>query len=237
LTISGGNKKKWAWALVIPVVLCFGPGAFVRWKIEQAVKEKLPDMIGPARSYTVSVKGGLFEIIKGHIAAVNIRGNGVRLANGLTIDRLDIRLQGIKFKPDQTITDVQSTDFAAVVTEQGLSEFLTNARPDMKDSKISLADNRLTLSASLRILATRTPVTLECSLRIDEATKLNLVIDRLIARGVNVPGFVRGKLMHDLNPVFDTQQMGIDAKLRSVQIANGAITLTGNADVKGALAQ
>lgn len=234
---TSGFKKKWALALVIPVVLCFGPGAFMRWKIEQAVKEKMPDMIGPARSYSVSVRGGLFEIIKGCIGGVNIRGNGVRLANGLSIDRLDIKLKGIKFKPDQTITEVQSTDFTAIVTEQGLSEFLANARPDMKDSKVSLADDHLTLSASPRILATRTPVTLNCSLRIDGGVKLNLVIDRLVARGVKAPGFVRGKLMHDLNPVFDTQQMGIEAKLNSVRIANGAIALTGSADLKNSLAQ
>lgn len=231
------SSKKWLVALIVVAAISGAPGAAMRWKIGQSVKEKAPEMISPARLYSVSVKGGAFDIIKGRIEAINIRGYDVRLANGLTIDRLDVRLKEIRFKPDQTITDVQSADFSAILTESNLIDFMSVSRPDMKDAKVVLDDGILKLSVSPRVLATRTPVTLECSLQIEEDTRLNLVINRLVARGIRVPGFVKEKLTKDLNPVFDTSQMDFDAKLKSVDVSNGAITLKGNADVRQALAR
>lgn len=231
------GSGKWLITLIVIAALCFGPSAVLRWKIGHSVAAKMPELIGPARSYSVGVSGGLFGILQGRVDKVDIRGNGVKLANGVVVDRLDIDLKGIYFKPDQTVTDVKTTDFAASVTEQNLSDFLASSRPDMRGAKVSLDDGKLFLSASPRVLATRTPVSIEGTLRIVNGSKLNLVLNRCTARGICVPGFLRGRIMHDVNPVLDTQQMGIGAKLNSVEISDGAITLTGRADVKQALAQ
>lgn len=229
------NSKKGLILVVVLVGIVFLPGMALRWAIAQSVKNKAPEMIGPARNYSVKVKAGLFDIIQGKIPSLVIRGKDVRPSTGVAIDRLDVELKGIRFKPDQTITDVQSTDFIASVSETSLSDFLNTHRPDMKNAKVSMEDGILLLSASPKIMATRTPVTLQCTLKIVDNIRLNLEVNRLIARGVKVPGFVRGKLQHELNPVFDAQQIGLDARLNTVGIANGAITLTGNADVRSAL--
>lgn len=225
----------------IPIILmiaivCLAPGALIRWKIEQTVQGKVAGMLGTARSYSTSVSGGLFEILGGRLKQVDIRGNDVKLSNGVVVDRLDVELSGVHFKPDKTITSVEKTAFAASLSEASLNDYLRSSRSDMSDANVSLVDGSLCLTAKPRILAMRTPVRVEGTMRIVQGTKLYLVLNRLSARGMRVPGFVRGHIQHDLNPVLDTQQMGMGAKLTKVAITDGEITLSGTADVKQALA-
>jgi len=219
-------------AAILVAAVCFAPGAILRWRIGQSVAGRMPQLIGPARSYSVGVSGGLFEIIHGRIDKVDIRGSGVNLSNGVEVDRLDVGLRGVRFKPDRTVTDIRSAEFSAWVTEKNLNDFFASSRPDMPGAKITLDDGKLSLSASPRIFATRTPISLEGTLRIVDGKKLILVLNRLRARGIRIPGFMRRRIMHDINPVLDTQKMGIGARLNSVDISDGAIRVTGTADVK-----
>lgn len=222
--------------LILIAVIGFAPGAIVRWAIEQAVAGKVSGMLGTARSYSVDVSGGLFDIVRGRVNQVSIRGNDVKLSNGVVVDRLDVDLCGVRFKPNQTITGVQSTAFTALLSEGNMNDYLRASRSDLSDAKVSLADGKLSLTARPRVMAIRTPVRVEGTMCIVEGTKLNLVLNRLSARGIRVPGMIRGRIQHDLNPVLDTQQMGMGAKLTRVAIANGEITLCGTADVERALA-
>lgn len=223
-------------ALVLVAAICFAPGAILRWQIGRSVAAKMQWVLGPAKSYSVGVSASLLDIVRGHISTLDIRGNDVKLSTGVTVDRLDIDLKDVRFDRNQAITGVKSTDFAASVSEHNLTDFLTASRSDMRGAKVTLADGKLTLSASPRVFATRTPVTLEAGLRIVNHTKLWLDLRKLRARGMRVPGFVRGRIMHGLNPVLDTDQMGVPAELTSVKIDGGEISLTGKADVQKALA-
>jgi hypothetical protein len=222
--------------LLIIAVVCLAPGTLIRWTIEQAVAGKVSGMLGTARSYSVDVSSGLFDILRGRLQKVDIRGNDVKLSNGVVVDRLDVNLSGVHFKPNQTVTGVDSTAFTASLSEGNMDDYLRASRSDLSDADVSLTDGKLSLTARPRVLAIRTPVRVEGTMRIVQGTKLYLVLNRLSARGMRVPGMIRGHIQHDLNPVLDTQQMGMGAKLTKVAIANGEIELSGTADVKQALA-
>ena len=230
------RKPKAIFILLIIAVICLVPGALIRWTIEHAVAGKVSGMLGTARSYSVSVSGGLFEILRGRISEVDIRGNDVKLSNGVVVDRLDVNLNGVHFKPNQTVTGVDSTAFTALLSEGNMDDYLRASRSDLSDADVSLTDGKLSLTARPRVMAIKTPVRVEGTMRIVEGTKLYLVLNRLSARGIRVPGMIRGHIQHDLNPVLDTQQMGMGAKLTRVAITEGEITLSGTADVKQALA-
>ena len=223
--------------LIILIVagLCLSPGAILRYKIGQSVAAKMPQLIGPADSYTVGVDGGFFGIIRGKIDKLTIHGKGVKMSNGIHVEKLDVVLMGVHFKPDQTVTKVDKTTFDASVTEKNLNDFLKESRRDVPNQKVVIDAKKLPLSASPRVLGIRTPVTLEGTLQIADSTKLNMVLDKVRARGVTVPGFVRGRIMHDINPVMDSTKMGMPAKLKSVTLGKGRITVTGIADITKAL--
>lgn len=220
---------------IIIAVVCLGPGALIRWKIEQAVSAKLGGMLGAAKSYSVHVSGGLFEMLGGKIKQIDINGKNVKLSNGVVVDRLDVLLSGVHVKPDQTVTGVDTTAFTAVLSEPNLNDYLRASRSDMRDANITLTDGKLLLTAKPRVLAMKTPVSLEGSMQIVRGTRLDMVLSKLSAHGIRVPGFIRGKIQHDINPVLDTEQMGMGARLSKVAIQDGQIALTGTADVKQAL--
>lgn len=224
--------------LVVLVVaaLCLNPGTILRWKIGQSVAAKMPQLLGPADSYTADVTGGFFGIIRGKIDRLNVHGRGVRLSNGMRVDRLNVVLTGVHFKSDQTVTDVEKTSFDASVTEQNLNDFLRTSRPDVPNAKVVIGPDKLSLSASPRVLGIRTPVSMEGKLQIADSTKLNMILNRIRARGIALPGFLRGRIMHDINPVMDATKMGMPAKLKTVALGKGQITVTGAADITKALA-
>jgi len=224
-------------ALIVAAAICFSPGALLRWKIGQSVAAKMPEVIGQAGSYSAHVSGGVLGIVRGRIERVDIRGRDVKMANGVVVDHLNIDLTGVHFRPDQTVTKVEAASFEANVTEDDLNNWIATSRPDLHDGHLTIDDGKLTLTAKPRVMLIRTPVKVEGTLQIVNQTKLNMVLNGLAARGIRVPGFVRGRIQHDINPVLDTEQMGIGAKLKSVQVSRGSITVTGTADVNKALAK
>lgn len=217
--------------------ICILPGSILRWKIGQSVAAKMPELIGPAQSYSADVTGGFIGILRGRIEKIDITGRKVKMSNGVIVDRLDIALSGVHFKPDQTVTRVESASFAASVIEDDLNNWLATSRPDLHDGHIAIENGKIIVRAKPRVLLLRTPVKVEGTLRIIENNKLYLVLKTVSTRGIRVPGFVRGRIEHDINPILDAEQMGIGAKLKSVNVTNHAITITGTADVNKALAK
>lgn len=222
---------------VLVAGVCILPGSILRWKIGQSVAAKMPELVGPAQSYSANVTGGLIGIILGRIERIDITGRKVKMSNGIIVDRLDIGLSGVRFKPDQTVTRVESASFSALVTEDDLNNWLATSRPDLHDGHITIENGRLIVRAKPKVLLLRTPVKVEGTLRILDGSKLYMVLKKVSTRGVRVPGFVRGRIEHDINPILDAEQLGIGARLKSVQVSNGTIIVTGTADVNKALAK
>lgn len=215
---------------------CLTPGTALRSMIGKAVANKMPEIIGQADSYTADVNGDIVDIALGKLEKVDIHGKGVKMANGMVVNRLDISLTDVHFKLDQTITKVKSTNFKAQVIEDDLNNWLATARPDLRNAHITLNSDKLTVTAKPKVMLLRTPVKAEGALQIVDQTKLYMALDKFSTRGIKVPGMVRGHIEHDINPVFDTEQLGIGAKLKSVRILNGAITITGTADANKVIA-
>lgn len=174
--------------------------------------------------------------MRGKLPRISIRGTDVRLKNGVVVNRLDVMLKGVHFKIDQSISDVDNTTFTALLSQDHLRNYLRASRSDMSEADVTLSDGKLMLTAKPRVMGIKTPVKVECTMEIVDNAQLKIVVNKLSARGVKVPGFVRGRIQRDANPVLDTREMGIGAKLTKVTIAKGNIALCGTADVKQALA-
>lgn len=226
--------------IVLPVMivlaLCLSPGAAIRTKIASSVAASAPDMLGPGK-YSVDVTGGLIGLLRGRIEKIDIHGSDVKMSNGMIVDRLNVGLNGVHFKRDQTVTKVESTGFAASVSEDNLTDYLRASRGDMKEAEITLADGRLCYAGRPRVLGLKVKVKAEGTLDLDGNTKVHMSLCKCSGAGIKTPGMVRGWIERRINPVFDATQMGVDAKLKSVEVAKGAIALAGTADVNKKLAK
>src|SRR5579884_1458581 len=63
---------------------------------ERRIRDSLPDLIGPARSYSVHVSGSAERTMQGRLATVTVDGDDVDLPNGLLLDQLHLDLKDVE---------------------------------------------------------------------------------------------------------------------------------------------
>jgi len=133
------NKRWWSTVryCVLIMVICFAwalagcAGDIINSKVENKIKESLPKLIGPAKSYDVEVRGPHSKMIKGHIKKLVIHGKDVWMLPDLCVDKLEVRMADVKAdRKKSALKSVGETSFDAVISEKSLNEYIDSIRTD-----------------------------------------------------------------------------------------------------------
>ncbi len=214
------------------LLILSGCGGDIRRKVEKGIAESLPDLIGPAKSYKVSVSGSTMQMLRNRISGIEIVGEGVALKNGVEVTRLDVSLKGVEFSPkSRTITKCESTVFSATLAQQELTQYLKKKYPDVPDLSVLLEDGCLSAAARPSLLGVTARVEAESGLKISSGCKLVLDLRKVTMAGLPAPGFAREYIEKKLNPIFDASKLGYDATISSVSIQRGRLVITGGLDM------
>ena len=228
-------RKKLALAVLFGAVIAGAyvyAGSYARQRIEETIAHNLHQTIGPARSYDVTITGSLIEIARGNLSAATIRGKHVETDKGIRLDRLLIRLRGVRFElGSPSMLDAEETTFETSVTEAELSSYLSRTRADIPDLRIALLDGKFRLSASSISVGRSTPVNAEGTLAVADGTRLICNLVSVTCNGKTAPTFFRNVLENRLNPVLDLTKWRFSATLKSAVVRRGSVTLTGSADL------
>lgn len=201
-------------------------------RIEGGIEARLPEIIGPARSYKVEVSGNTSRMVKGRVAQVRIHGEGVGITDDLTVDELHVTLDDVTFdRRAQSIKSCAATNFKALVYEPTLNDYLRNERPDLDDLRVRLRQNRMLVHVRPTVLRISFGVDLEGDLRIVDSDKVHFKVDRLALAGLKMPGLIAGYVEERINPVQDLSVAGFDAKIKRVRIIPGTLLMEGTADL------
>ncbi len=116
-------------ALLVLLCLVFallsGCGGGIKRKVESGIAKSLQQRLGPAKTYSVKVAGSTMSIVSGKIDAVEISGEDVRLAKGITVARLDVNLRDLVVDTGtQEIRKCRSATYSAAVSERELNRYL-----------------------------------------------------------------------------------------------------------------
>ena len=218
---------------IVPIALaslvmvgCENP---VREKVESSVAQSLPSMIGPARSYTVRADGPTTGMIQGRLDGLNIVGQDVKLKNGMTVSRLAVDITDIAFdRKHDRITRVGSTQFAASLSESELNKCLAARYHDVPGLAIGLRRGYLDIAAKPGVSIVHMSVRADAELEIRDSRILALNLKKLNMAGISAPGFARDFINSKLTCIFDARDLGFDARITSVQVSPGILTLTGS---------
>lgn len=222
---------------VIAVVAVFG-GSYLRTRVEMAVKYQLELALGPAKSYDVRTSGGLLQLVRGRIESLDVTGSGVRLPNGVTLERLDINTKSLAVDPRTGAVDnIGSMRFIALVSQNELSNYLAKSNPEIHDLDLALNNDGFILRASPELRDVRIPVELTGKVKIENDTQVVLDIQGLKASGLRTPGLLQRLLEVRLNPLMDTARWDIPVKLDSAIINEGMLTVSGDLDLMAARRQ
>jgi hypothetical protein len=218
--------------LVLLVALAGCGDRLVARKIEAGVKAKLPEIIGPADSYEVSVSGRAARMISGKVSEINIIGNGVRLKGETYVDELVVQMRDVVFDTDKnSLREVGGTTFQASLSEKSLNRLACARQPELDGLKITLGNGMATVQARPGLLGLSANVTLTGRMELGPKNSINFVSERMSVAGIQTPGMVRDFIMRRVNPVMVLPTSGFPATLTRLTVMSKQIKVDGTADL------
>jgi|GEM_PF-1479882 len=227
------KRGVFALALVVAISMIAGCGPnLIRKQIESSVARKLPDLIGPAKSYQVRAYGSTLRMMRGKLARLDITGHDVKLSNGLTVSRLFVRIDNISFNTDtKQIKSVDKTEYSASLSKKELNQYLKKRYSNIPGLQLTLGKGMIGFTTRPGLLGLKFGVrgTAELLIRNEKILALNL--QKLRIAGIPAPAFARRLLDSRLDTIFDAEDLGFGATIKSVDIKPGLLTLNGDLDL------
>lgn len=218
------------------LVALAGCGGVVKSKVSSGIEESLPEIIGPARAYDVRTYGSATRIMKGKIDGLDIVGSDVRLASGVTVSRLDVKIRDLVVDPDtKEIKSVGSTDYTATLSEAELNRYLKKQYPDVPEFKIKLKDKVIGVSARPGVSVLKVGVEADVGLEVRQQRLLALDLKTLKVAGINTPGMAREYIESRIDTIFDARDIGFDARIKSAAVSKNGLSIGGNLNLMKAV--
>lgn len=213
--------------------LAAGCGRAVERKAEQAVKEILPEYLGPADKYDTRVRGSVGGIVKGRLSSVHVEGKNVRLMPDFNADLLTLDLRDVEVDTKRRVlTEVGSCDFAVALSEASLNRYIRSKRSDIRDLSISLRDRqgRITVTARPEVLGIASvPVSVTGRVQANPPHGISMDFNPERARVsiVPVPGVVLDYFSRRLNPLLDLSNLRVPVQVRRTEVREGRLVVQG----------
>jgi hypothetical protein len=228
-------------SILIAAVLCaaFLSGCgerLVEAKIASGIEKRLPTIIGPAKSYDVSVEGRTTKMMSGKVSRISIHGSGVQLQPELAVDDLVVEMRGVTFDTDNNqLTGTDETTFQALLSDKVLTSYVAKRQPDLKQLKITMSRGKMTVQTRPGLLGVSAGVSLTGGLELAPGNKVCFVPDRMSVAGLSMPGMVVDFVTKRINPVMDLSLAGFPAQIVDLAVVNGGVRVSGTADLSRGL--
>jgi hypothetical protein len=230
-----------AWTLLIVLLVTFSTGcggSAIRHRAESEIARFLQQRIGPAKSYRVKLSGSTWSIIHGKIRQIRISADDVQLANGITLARLDVLLEGVRVDTaTHLIRECKGAHYVAAVSSDEMERYLRKRYTAIPQLKIELSEGAMRIEAVPRVAGLSVPITAYASLKKRDDTEVVIDLQKIDVGWVPTPGFAKEYLEKRLNPVFEAADIGMGARINDVRIEKGFLILAGEFDPIKALGE
>ncbi|MCC6731242.1 MAG: DUF2993 domain-containing protein [Chthonomonadales bacterium] len=205
---------------------------------ERRIRDALSRYVGPARAWRAHVDNPAERTVRGRIGRVSIEGERVGMGQNLVLDTLEIEMRDVDVDVGSSrVRSIGPTSFRAVVREADLNAYLRSAE-DGSDAaarveRVELRNGALRISATYAVLGGRVPFRATVAPRLAGPTRLEFDPRRMSVAGVPVPlpAGVLAWLARRLDAGFDFGALPFPLRVTAFTVADGAITVDGNADV------
>lgn len=201
---------------------------------ESRIRQALPDVLGPAKSYTVRVDSAWERTLQGKLARVSIEGEDVRFRNGLILDHLSLTLKGVEVDTDShRLRKIRETDFTLTIGEKNLNEFIVDEVIDgesLRKIRLQLLENTVLIRGERVVLGVGIPFEISGSLLIKGPAIVELDTARLRVVGIPFTGRVLQFLKRRIENAVDLSQLSFPMVVNEVSVVQGRLMLTGKAN-------
>lgn len=220
----------------LPIVLALAlaplAGCDVTGTVERAIERELPNVIGPADSYEVTVQG--LRAGAGEADRVLVRGDRVRPEDSPTLHQMDLDLIGVRYdRRANRLQQVDSARASAVVRPADLAVFMQE-HPNVGSATITLAeDGRATIRMHPELAGMALPAGATVQARGHIVAEDGLIVFRIAdvsAAGFPLSAAAAAMISDLINPLVDLTGPPAGLDVTEVRVEEGVLVLEATAD-------
>lgn len=196
---------------------------------ERIIKERLPIVLGTAKSYEVSVESASMGAgMRGRLRHVSVFGRGVSLTNGMILDRVLIEASDVSVDRKSALIDgVRSSTMVAWLDAREVEAIIRKRRPDLPPVNLTVVGETLQVRTVPRVLGFPTvTVAIDGSLVVAKSGRELHFQPKTARLGVvPIPDSVVGYVADIVNPVAEMTAFPVPMLARSVSLDGGFIRI------------
>lgn len=201
--------------------------AYVEQRLEGAIVDALPKLLGPADRYEASVHG--VDATGSHIDAVRALGSRVQRPRSPVLDRIEVELQDVAFdRPAKRVTSVGTAKATLQLRADDLTAYLEKQRWIDRPTVRFVAPAGIVVEARLQLPGLALPAAFGVEFRgrlIPAESKLLLAVDGLNLGDRAAPWLARSLIEQAINPLLDLSAHALPARIDSVEVEGDALAL------------
>ena len=158
--------------------------------------------------FRIEPRGGLLArlgTLKLELRDITLRDLPVRSLDA-SIPRVRVDGPRVLFNGHFTIRGAESGTGVAVITAEGLSEFMARKRPEFSDLAIKLIPGEALVSGRAAVFLGPTPLEARVKIGVTEGRYLNAAEAKVSISGRAVPERLTQRLLQSLNPIIDVDR-------------------------------
>jgi hypothetical protein len=225
------RRSLFVWAFVIGVTFAFSAGCRrpVEKTAERIIKDRLPIVLGAAKSYDVRVESASMGAgMRGRLRHVSVFGRGVALTNGMMLDRVLIEASDVSVdRKSATIDGVRSSTMDAWLDAREVEAIIRKRRPDLPPVNLAVVGDTMQVRTVPRVLGYPTiTVAIDGTLVVARSGRELHFQPKAARLGVvPIPDSVVGYVADIVNPVAEMTAFPVPMLARSVSLDGGFIRI------------
>ncbi len=204
-----------------------GCAGYVDQRLEAALREALPRLVGPADRYDVSVRGA--DAAGSRVDEVRAVGIRVQRPRTPVLARVDVALRDVAVDREaRRVTSIGRAAVALHLSEQDMTDHLAAHRWVEAASVRFSGVDEITVGGRLGIpgLTALAPMPAEFRGRVvARGAQLLLRVDAITLGSQAAPALARRAVEHALNPIFDASEHAVPAQIDAVEVAAGELVI------------
>lgn len=196
---------------------------------EKIIKDRLPIVLGSAKTYDVRVESASMGAgMRGRLRHVSVFGRGVSLKNEMTLDRVLIEASDVSVdRKSATIDAIRTSTMDAYLDAREVEAIIRKRRPDLPPVNLTVVGDTLQVRTVPRVLGYPTiTVAIDGSLVVAKSGRELHFQPKTARLGVvPIPDSVVGYVSDIVNPVAEMTAFPVPMLARSVSLDGGFIRI------------
>jgi len=200
----------------------------------RAIEKRLPSLIGPARSYDVSVAGSALELARGHASEVKIHGVGVQVNSALLIDDFAMDSHDLTFdRSTHKLTHAGDTAAVVSIGADNLSNYLHARHPKWSNVELSFVNQDIVAQLPMTILGQTSSVKVNGKFLPNpkNPSDIDLHVDSATIASVPVPTALVNLALDRLNPIVSLNGLRFPVTIQNTSITNNQLVVQGTVQI------